>query len=478
MLISETELLTIMRKKSDTHLSSGRAMIVGNNPKGDPYRFWHEGVVTGNIHSPDRFIYTDPKTGEILLVKRDEEYIRQNLGSGVKMQRHFDGLRYGPQRKTYPNNSGIWLWRDLLLPGFPEEAIVSLSEGQTDMFEIPDWMKKEIGLKNLYIKMEGQGPSESFKDRGMPVAISDALRLQLEHPELGIKGVACASTGDTSASAAIYAAYVRDRLSCVVLLPKEKIAASQLFQAQAHGAKVIALQHEDGFDGCMKLIQEFSLNHPEYVLVNSKNDMRLVGQETIVLEIIQDFEWKVPDWISIPVGNGGNLSALMIGLLRAKEHGLIDHLPGIIAAQASAADTLCRWEESSFANYKPGKFKDTVASAMNINDPVSFPRIKSLYEKFDLHFVRVEENEINDTWAKFTRAGAGICPQSAVALHGVLQGRENGWVMEDDTIVSISTASGIKFSDGGVKYHNGDIGNYRNPCAVIEGTLAAINKEI
>lgn len=446
----------------------------------DMYRFHHRSL-SGNDYLPDSFLYTDPKTGSLLQVERDEEYITHRYGHGKELQNYFDSLRYGPMRRNYPNNSGVWMWRDFILPEFPLEAIISLNEGQTDPFEIPEWFGKEIGLKRLFIKMEGQSPSESFKDRGMPVAISDALRLQMEYPSLGIKGVSCASTGDTSAAAAIYAAYRRDKLSCVVLVPNKNISPAQLFQAMAHGAKVISIDHENGFDACMKLVQQFSAQHPELVLVNSKNDMRLVGQETIGLEIIQDFDWQAPDWISIPVGNGGNLSALMIGLLRAKEHGLIDRLPRIIAAQSEKADTLVRWQESGYSDYAPGVFSSTVASAMNINDPVSFPRIRNLLTYFEVEFVRVTEENLQDTWARFMSVGANICPQTAVSLNAVLQLREKNKIKEDDTVVAINTASGIKFSESGVAYHMAGFGGenkpkFSNPYIVCEGNLEAVER--
>ncbi len=401
---------------------------------------------------------------------RDEEAVKASIGTGAAARAYIDHLRFGAARKDYPNDSGVWLWRNFLLPGFPEDAIVSLKEGQTDLFEVPAWLGKEVGLSNLFIKMEGQAPSESFKDRGMPVAISDALRLQRTHPELGITGVSCASTGDTSAAAAIYSAYVRDQLNCLVLVPFEKIADAQLFQAMAHGADVRAINHPDGFDGCMKLIAEFTATHPELVLVNSKNDMRIVGQESIGLEIVQDLGWKAPDFISIPVGNGGNLTALLNGLLRAKEFGLIDKLPSIIAGQTAAADTLVRWQESDYKTYQPGTFTDTVASAMNINDPVSFPRIKKLHDQFDIHFYRSTEAEITDTWAQFMRGGANICPQGAVAVHAVTQARTASIVKESDTVVAISTASTLKFTDAGIVYHKSDA-RFANPYKIVPGNV-------
>ena len=451
-----------------------------------PFRFWHQCIACGERLEPDRFYYTCPtrlpdgqECSGLLLVERDEDYVKNKIGAGHAARNYFDHLRFGEARKIYPNDSGVWLWRDFILPDFPVKYAISLKEGQTDLFEIPDWLKKEVGLQNLYVKMEGQAPSESFKDRGMPVAISDALRLQQDYPALGITGISCASTGDTSAAVAVYSAYVRDKLRSLVLVPYQKISDPQLFQAMAHGAEVKAINHPKGFDGCMQLVQEFTAKHPELVLVNSKNDMRVVGQETIALEILQDLGWMAPDWISIPIGNAGNISALLNSLSRAKEFGLIDKLPGIIGAQTLSADTLVRWAESGFIKYEPGKYKDTVATAMNINDPVSFPRVKKLYDKFNLKFYRADEPEILKTWARFTRAGANICPQSAVALNAVLQARESGVIKEKDTVVSISTASAIKFTEAGIRHHKtGSRENFANPYEVVEGNLEALEKSL
>jgi threonine synthase len=440
--------------------------------------FWHECVDCHTTFEPTKFNYTCSKCNGLLLVSRDEDYVKKVAGNGKTAREHFDRLRFGEARMTYPNNSGVWLWRDFILPGFPSQDIVSLNEGQTDLFEAPGWLKKDLGLNKLFIKLEGQAPSESFKDRGMPVAISDALRLQRLYPELGITGISCASTGDTSAAAAIYAGYARDKLSCLVLVPFEKVSDSQLFQAMAYGARVRAIRHPDGFDGCMKIVQEFTSTHPELVLVNSKNDMRIVGQETIGLEIIQDLAWKVPDWISIPVGNGGNLSALLNSLRRAKSFGLIDRLPGIIAAQTAAADTLVRWSESKYKDYTPGGFKDTVASAMNINDPVSFPRIKKLYSDFDIHFYRSTESAILDRWAQCTRAGAGICPQGAVAVDAVTQALESRIIKPNALVVAVSTASALKFAEVGISYHTKSTSRFANPYSVIDGSTKALEESL
>jgi len=414
-----------------------------------------------------------------LLVERDEEWIDKHVGVGRQAQIFFDNIRFGRERDIYPHGSGVFMWLPLILPGFPKEVVISLREGFTDLFEIPDWLKRKIGLKNLYIKMEGQLPSESFKDRGMSVAISEALRLQKYYPELKIRFVACASTGDTSASAAVYAGYVKDRLKCIVFLPHEKVSPGQLFQAMAHGALVLSIKHKKGFDGCMDLIQRFCMKHPEIVLVNSKNDFRIAGQETIALEICQDLRWKAPKWISIPCGNGGNLTALLISLLRMKERKMIKSLPGVIVAQTKGANTLVRWAKSNFRIYKPGSFKNTIASAMNIQDPVSFPRIKKLYKKFKMEFFDVSENDIQKTRALFMGAGANICPQTAVALDAVLQARKKKIIKEKDLVVTIGTASSIKFSESGIKHHlKGSPKDLANPFKVIKGTMKDIEKAI
>lgn len=442
------------------------------------HKFWHRDIVTNKTYDPDKPYYTSPE-GNLLLIERDEDYIKEKFGTGKKLQEHFDSIRFNSNlRRNYPMNSGVWMWRDFILPDFPIEAIVSLNEGQTDLFEAPKWLLNEIGLKNLLIKEEGQNPSESFKDRGMTVAISDTRRLQIEKPELGINGVSCASTGDTSAAAAQYSAYVQNVLKCLVLLPYEKISDAQLFQAQAYGAMVRAVKSPDGFDGCMRVIAEFAGNHPEYVLVNSKNDMRLVGQETIALEILQDLNWQAPDWIAIPVGNGGNLTALLNSLKRAKEFELIDKLPNIIVGQAEVSDTLVRWSESNYQNYKPREFKESLASASNINDPVSFPRIKTLYENFNIKYYRSNEKEISEVWTKFMRGGASICPQTALALNGVIKARSENVIKENETVVAISTASAIKFSEGGIESLKQEDNPNKNPYIVVDDNLESLEKSL
>ena len=399
----------------------------------------------------------------LFMPRYDEEYIKHLLNRNYFTPRqYFDEIRWGAKRKQYPYGSGVFMWLDFILPDFPTEFVVSLREGQTDMFEAPDWLKKEIGLKNLFIKLEGQNPSGSFKDRGMSMAISWARFQQEVFPELGIVGVACASTGDTSASAAQYASYCRDKLLCVIFVPHGKISPEQLAQATMSGAMVIAVDHSTnpGFDSCMKIVQEFNARFPKFAMVNSANILRVVGQQSIAVEINQDFGWDSPDWIAIPAGNGGNLTALMLSLLRQKEHGLIDRVPGVIAGQTTNSDPLVRWADSGFTKYEPLKKPPiSIASAMDIQDPVSFPRINLLLKDFlkesvsGIHFFKSDNLEINRTRARFNRAGADVCPQGAVAIHATLQARDKGIVKENDRVVAISTASSLKFTESAMKYH-------------------------
>jgi threonine synthase len=427
----------------------------------------------------DRFTYTCTKPGcnGLLLVERDEDYIASKIGHGVEACYYFDRIRWSELARQYPTGSGVFGWKDFILPGFPDDACLAMYEGCTDLFEIPQWLIKELGLGPSYIKLEGQNPSGSFKDRGMSVAVSETLRLQMNFPDLGIQGVCCASTGDTSASAAAYAAYARDRLQCVILVPHKKISVAQLTQALQFGAKVIAVDHPDGFDGCMRIIQQFSATHPDLVLVNSKNAFRIVGQETIGLELCQDLHWKVPDWIVIPVGNAGNLTALLIGLKRALHHGLIDRLPGIIVGQAKVCDTLVRWDKAGRTTngYQPGKFQHSVASAANISDPVSFPRVAQLIQSFDAHFYSNDEDQIQDAQMAVTRGGVDICPQTGIGLSSLFQARADGIVAENDTSVVISTATGLKFSESTAHYHSEKPNaKYANSFRVASGSVESV----
>lgn len=433
-------------------------------------RFWMKCISCGEIMPQDRPLHTCIKCDGLLMPERDEDYIRRKIGYGKDAQSHFRMLLN--KNHIYPNDSGVFRYRHYLIPGFPEKAIIASREGRTDLLTPPEWLLKKLGLRTFYIKMEGLNPTGSFKDRGACVGLSEAYRLILYFPELGIQGVACASTGDTSAAVAYYAR--QKGIKCVVLLPHDKISDGQLAQAMMSGAIVLAIRSDNGFDDCMKLITEFSKAHPEFILMNSKNPFRLIGQEAIALEIFEGLGWRAPEWISIPVGNGGNLTSLMMSCLRAKRLGLIDRLPGIIVGQIKTTNTLVRWARSGFKDYKPGNFVESVASAMNIQKPVSFERIKSLYKEFDrLEFFDVSEEEIQDTRALFD----SVCPQGAVAVHALMQAQNRGLIKGRGPIVAISTATNLKFTPTAIDYHLGS-GKYANPYKIVNADMKDIDKAI
>ena len=420
--------------------------------------------------APDRPYYTCPDCGQLLVVERDLARLKARFPSRLKF---INRVKPCEPVAHYPLGSGVWFWRDLLLPEFPLAHVLSLHEGNTDLWEPPGWLKRDIGFDRLYIKCEGAAPTGSFKDRGMPVAISDALRLQAQQPALGIRYVICASTGDTSASAARYSAYVRDRLTCVVLIPHGRISPAQLYQAQDAGAIVLAL--EDSFDGCMRVVQRYCSTHPEAVLVNSKNPLRVVGQESISLEIFRDLGYRAPDWLVIPCGNAGNITAQLNAWCLLHDLGIIECLPRIVVAQTAVASTLVRWLRGGGERYEPGKPEPTIASAMNIQDPVSFPRFRELASRFIVVGYDVDEDAIAETRARFNRAGAGLCPQGAVAADAALQARAEGIIAASDMVVMLATASDLKFVDAGVAYHQREpAASYSNRHRVIPATLGAV----
>ena len=214
-------------------------------------------------------------------------------------------------------------------------------------------------------------------------------------------------------------------------------------------------------------------------MVNSKNDMRIVGQETISLEIYQDLGWQVPDWLVIPIGNAGNGTAQMSAWLLLKELDLIDRLPGIIFAQTQRANTIVRWIQNGFRSYQPGAPGPTMASAMNIQDPVSFPRIDHLRKGFEIHGFDVSEQDIARTRAQFNRAGAGLCPQGSVAVNAVLQARDRGIIKEKDLVVALSTAHDLKFVEAGVNHHQtASLQDFANQPLVVEATLEAVEQTV
>jgi threonine synthase len=417
-------------------------------------------IACGKTYDPLEVRYRCDDCGDLLEVVHDLARLRREFPD---LRDRFDA-RLGEPRLPYV--SGVWRYHEMILPDLPAAQIVSKPEGNTNLYRSAK-LSRAFGLENLYLKHEGENPTLSFKDRGMTAGVSWAVRL-------GMKTVACASTGDTSASMAAYAAQV-EGMQGVVFLPHNKISPEQLAQAIGYGAKTLAL--ETDFDGCMRLVREVCARHPIYLL-NSMNSFRIEGQKAIGLETLQQLRWRAPDWFVVPVGNAGNISALGKGLREARELGLIDRLPRLAAVQAAAADPFYRSWRGGFREKITLTAGPTLASAIRIGAPVSHDKAARVIREFDGVAEEATEEELMDAKAAADRGGVAVCPNSGVALAGLRKLRAANVIKADDTVVVILTAHGVKFSQIGVDYHTGRLPGLAaaspNPPIVLPPDLAAI----
>jgi threonine synthase len=350
----------------------------------------------------------------------------------------------------WPYGSGIWGKKEWVLPQIADENIVSLYEGGSNLF----WAErfgKIIGLDNLWLKLCGNSHSGSFKDLGMTVLVSQVKQMISEGAP--IKAVACASTGDTSAALAVYCAAAG--IQSIVLLPKGKISIAQLVQPIANGALVLSLDTD--FDGCMRVVQEITKDETIY-LANSMNSLRIEGQKTVGIEIVQQFDWEVPDVIIIPGGNLGNVSALGSGLLMMRDLGLISRLPRIVVAQAENANPLYRSYLKNFESFEPMEARKTLASAIQIGNPVSIQKAIRTLKQFDGIVMDATEQELADAAALGDTTGMFNCPHTGVALAVMIKLIKAGKIDKAEHVVVISTAHGLKFTDFKVNYHEEKLG--------------------
>lgn len=365
-----------------------------------------------------------------------------------------------------PDNSGVWRYREIILPSLPVDKIVTKGEGNTSLYHTP-LISKLFNTKKLYLKHEGENPTLSFKDRGMTAGVSWAHHL-------GMGFVGCASTGDTSAAMAAYAAQLED-MEGVVFLPDNKISHEQLAQAISYGAKTLAIDTD--FDGCMRLVRQVCDAYPIYLL-NSMNSFRIEGQKAIGIEAVHQLGWRVPDWFVIPVGNAGNVSALGKGLKELFELGLIDRLPRIAGVQAEAANPLYLSYRTGFSEKIDVTAKQTLASAIRIGAPVSRDKASRVIESFNGVMAQASEAELMAAKALADRAGVAVCPNSGVALAGLLKLRRSGEIADDESVVVILTAHGAKFSEVGVNYHAGTIEglepSHPNPPVKVRADLESV----
>ena len=337
---------------------------------------------------------------------------------------------------------------------------------------------KSLGLDDLWVKQCGVSHTGSFKDLGMTVLVSAVNQMMVGGRENSpVRAVACASTGDTSAALAAYAAAAG--IPAIVFLPKGKISTAQLIQPIANGARVLALDTD--FDGCMKIVQEVTRDNSIY-LANSMNSLRVEGQKTVGIEIVQQLGWDVPDWIVLPSGNLGNISALAKGLALAKALGVIDRLPRLAAAQAARANPLYLAYQRGFDRLAPVTAGATAASAIRIGDPVSYEKAVAALQAFDGVVEQADENELADAAALADRAGMYACPHTGVALAVAGKLARQGVIQPGQRVVVISTAHGLKFSEFKIGYHEGTLADvvarHRNPPVELPADAAAVKAEI
>lgn len=344
-----------------------------------------------------------------------------------------------------PYNSGVWRYKELIYPAIDDRLIASRPEGNTNIYR-DDVLTDYAGVDTLYLKHEGENPTGSFKDRGMTGGVTQARIL-------GMERVACASTGNTSASLAAYAALAN--LQGVIFLQNRQIAMGKLAQGLAYGA--LCLRIDADFDRNLELVRQVSDQLGIYVL-NSVNPFRLEGQKSIMFEALQQLKWQVPDWIVCPGGNLGNSSAFGKALKEMYDLKLIDRMPRVAIIQAEGASPLYQSYLSDFADYEPMK-ADTLATAIKIGNPVNKDKAVRTIRWTNGVVESVTDQEIMDAKAMIDRRGIGCEPASACSLAGTRKLVERGIIKSGDSVVGILTGSILKDPDATIGYHTNELGD-------------------
>ena len=347
--------------------------------------------------------------------------------------------RFTERRGAQPGAtaSGVWRFREIVLPS--ADAVVSHPEGNTPLLHrvaLDRW----AGVENLLLKHEGHNPTGSFKDRGMTVGVTQAKRI-------GAAAVACASTGNTSASLAAYAAQAA--LPALVLVPLEGVATGKLAQSLAYGAKTLLVRGD--FDDCLRLIEQASEQLGVYLL-NSINPFRIEGQKTIILELLQQLAWEPPDWIVLPAGNLGNTSAFGKALREAYAWKLISRVPRLAAVQAEGAAPFARSFAENFAQKHRVK-AETVATAIKIGNPASYDRAVQAITETNGLVLSVSDAELLEAKAAIDASGVGCEPASAVTLAGLRRLAGNGQVKSSERVVAVLTGHILKDPGLLLRYH-------------------------
>lgn len=386
---------------------------------------------------PGEKLYTCPRCGDLL----DVQY-EWSVTTTPNLRKLFDTRR----ASNHPLDiSGVWRFRELLPFYTAEHQIVTMFEGNTPIFDAPR-SARYAGVNQLFFKHQGLNPTGSFKDNGMTTGTTQARRL-------GAKAVACASTGNTSASMAAYAA--RAGMRGIVFIPGGQIAFGKLSQSMDYGA--VTLQIDGNFDDAMRIVQEISRETDIYLL-NSINPFRLEGQKTIAYEMVQQQGWRVPDHVVLPGGNLGNSSAIGKGFRELFDLGLIDRLPKISVIQAEGANPLARfWANNQAGDFQPTEQAWTLATAIKIGNPVSWKKAVRALNWTHGTCLSVSEQEIADAKAMIGRDGIGCEPASATTLAGIKKMISSNLMDPHEEIVAVLTGNGLKDPDYTIYYHLGEL---------------------
>ena len=408
----------------------------------------------GARHPGDSLLYTCPQCGGVFLLENlDFDKLKER--SGAEWRELFDAR--SASRSTALR--GIFRFYELLAPLLEEDDIVYLGEGITPIIEAAPALRDRVGIPFAY-KNDGQNPSASFKDRGMACAFS-YLKWLCRRNKWDEVLTVCASTGDTSAAAALYASYVGAPLKSVVLLPHGKVTPQQLSQPLGSGATVLELPGV--FDDCMKVVELLAENY-RVALLNSKNSWRILGQESYAYETAQWYGWDMKDLcLFVPIGNAGNITAIMCGFLKMLELGIISSLPRVFGVQSEHADPVWRYYDApkNARHWQPVTVTPSVAQAAMIGNPVSFPRVRKLAEMFvekggekAFQVVRVTEQQIMDAMIMANRHGHIACTQGGECLAGLMNAKALGLIDANEHAVLDATAHALKFAGFQDMYFN------------------------
>ncbi len=385
----------------------------------------------GHEYPINDVVYTCEKCGGLLDVIHDLDTLKRTVSCST-----FDA-RLGALDAPY--NSGVWRYKELIYPEIAPDYIVSRPEGNTNLYRTPR-LAAWAGVNTLYCKHEGENPTGSFKDRGMTGGLTQAR-------SLGMTRVACASTGNTSASLAAYAAFAG--IEGIVFFQDKQVALGKLSQAVAYGATCVQVAAD--FDRNMELVRQIGQDLGIYVL-NSVNPFRLEGQKAIVFEIVQQLRWQAPDWIVCPGGNLGNSSAFGKALYELRALGFIDRMPRLAIIQAEGASPLYHSFIRGLDRLVPVK-AETIATAIKIGNPVNYSKAARALRWTDGVVEQVTDNEIMDAKAVIDAQGIGCEPASACSLAGTRKLVETGVIKPNEVVVAVLTGHLLKDPDATIGYH-------------------------